>query len=275
MGPPAGTDDPLGIALIGFGSIAREVTRGVRAGEAGSARLTGVLVRRPADYAEDPETAGMPVVGDLAALLATGPDVVVEVAGHAALREHGAAVLRSGRTLMTVSIGAFSDDELLDELVSEARSAGARLVLPSGAIAGLDAIESASLAGLETVVHTVRKPPHALLPADEAAAVVASGEPRLLYEGPAREATKRFPENVNVVAAVSVAGLGLDRTTSRVLADPTVERNTHEVHASGAFGSIDLVVRNVPGPNPKTGRIVGPSVVRALRRLRSPVVVGG
>jgi aspartate dehydrogenase len=216
----------------------------------------------------------VPVVGDIAALLATDPSVVVETGGHAALRAFGEAVLRSGRDLLTISVGALADDGLFDALGDAAAATGARLLVPSGAIAGLDMLNAARLAGLESVRHTVRKPPAALLPPDEAAAVVASGQPRELYEGVAREAARRFPENVNVVAAVSLSGIGMDRTIARVVADPTITHNTHEVEAEGAFGTLRLEVRNVPGPNPKTGRIVAPSVIRALQRLRATVVLG-
>lgn len=271
MGP---TPALLRIALIGFGGSGRVIGAGILAGDAGAAVLTGVLVRDRARHAGDSILLGVAVVDTLEGLLATGPDVVVDTGGHAALRAYGAAILRSGRTLVTISVGALADDAFLVELEAAAAESGARILIPSGAIGGLDALGAAALAGLDQVTHTVRKPPGSVLPADEAAAVVSTGAPRLLYEGDAREATRRFPENVNVVAAVSLAGIGLDRTQARVIADPRVTHNTHEVEASGAFGHLSILIANVPGPNPKTGRIVGPSVLRTLRRLTDRVVVG-
>jgi aspartate dehydrogenase len=101
------------------------------------------------------------------------------------------------------------------------------------------------------VTHVVRKPPRGLLAPDEAAASSAAGQPRELYSGPAREAALRFPENVNVAAAISLAGLGLDKTTVRVVADPTVERNTHEIEARGEFGDLRIVLRNIPYREPE------------------------
>ena len=267
---PGGTA-VLRIGLIGFGSIGKPVARAVLDGSVGAAVLTGILRARPG---EPGTPAGVPVVAGIQELLATNPDVVVETGGHAALRAWGEAVLRSGCDLMTISVGALADDALLVALEAAGAAAGSRLLIPSGAIAGLDMLNAARLAGLEHVRHTVRKPPAALLPADEAAAVTASGQPRQLYEGIAREAARRFPENVNVVAAVSLSGIGLDRTIARVVADPTITHNTHEVEASGAFGTVRIEVRNVPGPNPKTGLIVAPSVIRALQRLRATVVLG-
>jgi aspartate dehydrogenase len=263
---------PLRVALIGFGSIGRPVARAIVAGEVGSAVLTGVLRARPGAQPAPPD--GVPVVADLAALLATRPDIVVETGGHAAVREHGLSVLAGGCDLLTVSVGALADEALLASLEAAARAAGRRVLVPSGAIAGLDMLNAARLAGLESVTHTVRKPPGALLPAGEAADVVASGRPRVLYEGPAREAVRRFPENVNVVAAVSLSGIGFDRTIARVIADPSLTHNTHEVDAEGTFGTLHLEVRNVPGPNPKTGLIVAPSVIRALQRLSAAIVLG-
>lgn len=263
---------PLRVGLIGYGSVGRPVALAVVGGQVEGAILTGILRARP--DAEPAPPDGVPVVTTLAALLATAPDIVVETAGHAALREHGPGVLGAGCDLMTISVGALSDEALFTALETAARTCGGRLLVPSGAIAGLDMLNAARLAGLESVIHTVRKPPAALLPADEAAAVVASGQPRVLYEGPAREAVRRFPENVNVVAAVSLSGIGLDRTIARVVADPGVTHNTHHVDAGGTFGTVRIEVRNVPGPNPKTGLIVAPSVIRALQRLRAVVVLG-
>jgi aspartate dehydrogenase len=198
------------------------------------------------------------------------------MAGHAALAEHGEAILRAGCTLVTISAGALGDEELAQRLARAAADGGGRIILPSGAIGALDALESAATLGIDRVTHTVRKPPASLLPEAEAAAVVAAGRPRELYRGPAREATRRFPQNVNVVAMVSLAGIGLDRTEAVVVADPAVRHNTHEVDASGPFGTIELRIRNVPSPeNPRTGLIVAGSIVRTLRRLQAATIIGG
>jgi aspartate dehydrogenase len=123
-------------------------------------------------------------------------------------------------------------------------------------------------------MHSVRKPPRGLLPIEGAAEVERLGQPRELYRGPAREAALRFPENVNVAAAISLAGLGLDRTTVRIVADPTVVRNTHEIEARGNFGELRVVLQNIPSENPKTGRLTAMSMIKALRNLTAPVVVG-
>jgi aspartate dehydrogenase len=272
----SGSQAPLRLGLIGYGASGRAVAEMVHAGQAGNVEVVGVLVRDPARYSDAAASTGVPFLATLADLLDRRPDVVAELAGHQALATYGDTVLRTGTTLISLSAGLLGDDSVCEALRATAAECGARLVLPSGAIAGLDAIESASMMGIDRVTHVVRKPPGSLLPADEAAAVIASGQPRELYRGPAREATRRFPQNVNVVAMVSLAGVGMDRTEAVVVADPGVQHNTHEVTAEGRFGTIEVRVRNVPSPdNPKTGLIVAGSVVRALRRLQTEFMVGG
>ena len=266
----------LRVAMIGFGACGRAVAEMLAAGRGGEADVVAVLVRDVARYRSADGGGSIPFVASIDALLAARPDLIVEVAGHEALAAHGERILASGGVLMTLSSGLLADDAMRERLIEAAERGGGRLILPSGAIAGLDAIESAAFIGIERAVHVVRKPPPALLPPDEAAAVSASGEPRELYRGPAREAARRFPANVNVVALVALAGVGMDATEAVVIADPSVERNTHEVTVEGAFGSIEVRVQNVPSPGqPKTGLIVAGSVVRAIRRLGSQPLIGG
>jgi aspartate dehydrogenase len=263
------------IGIIGFGASGRGAGELIRAGEAGAVEVSGVLVRHPERYAEF-AAAGWRFVASLDELLADEPSVIVELAGHEALAAYGEAILRRGVTLLTISAGLLGDEAMRQRLLAAATEGGARLIFPSGAIGGLDAIESAAVLGIDRVRHVVRKPPRSLLddPA-ELAAITASGEERILYEGPAREATRRFPQNVNVVAMVSMAGIGFDRTTVAVVADPHVQHNTHEVTAEGPFGSIKVQLQNVPSvENPKTGLIVAGSIIRALRRLDSPMLLG-
>jgi aspartate dehydrogenase len=261
------------VGLIGFGAIGRRVAELIGAGSIKNAEICAVLVRDPTRH----EGVSRPLVGSLEELFAASPDVVVEVAGHEALASYGEQVLRRGLTLVTTSAGVLADDAFRSRLIQVAVESGGRLVLPSGAIAGLDGIESAISTGLERVRHVVRKPPNALFDDPERVReVMAAGVPVTLFEGPAAEAVRLFPQNVNVVAMVSLAGLGFDRTTALVIADPAVTHNTHEVTAEGVFGRVSVKVENVPSPeNPKTGLIVAGSVVRALRRLSDAVNVGG
>ena len=268
-------DTPLRVGLIGFGAVGRRLAEAIVAGEAGRAELVAVLVRTPEKIPADVRSGvGCLVTNDAADFLATRMDLVVEVAGHDALKAYAEDVLRQGKDLLLISVGAFADAAFQERVWRTAHDRGRRVYLATGAIAGLDAIASGAVGGLESVTHFGRKPPRGLLAPEEAEAVERSGQPRELYAGPAREAALRFPENVNVAAAISLAGLGLDKTTVRVVADPTVERNTHEIEARGEFGDLRIVLRNIPTENPKTGRLTAMSMIKALRNLTAPVVVG-
>ncbi len=261
------------LGLIGYGTSGRQVARGIADGKAGEARISAVLVRR-AD-AEGP--SGALVTADRDRFLAEPLDLVIELAGQEAVRQHGEAMLRAGRDLMIISIGVLSDDALFGRLRDAAIAGGGRLLLPSGAIGSLDAISSAAIGGLDEVTITTRKPPDALATGTDRDAALgeAESQPVLLYEGATRDAVRLFPANVNVAAAVSLAGIGFDRTQIRIFADPAVTRNTHEIHAKGWFGELRFTIMNVPTENPKTGRITALSVIKAIRNLRAPVALVG
>jgi aspartate dehydrogenase len=172
---------------------------------------------------------------------------------------------------VAVSVGALAEPDTYVALVG-ATNGGGRLVVASGAIGALDAISAAALGGLERVTHTTRKPPRSLLDREEADALT---EAREVFRGSARDGALRFPESINVAAAVSLAGIGLDRTEVCVIADPAVTRNHHEVVAEGAFGKLRFTIENVPTEeNPRTGRLVAASIVRTLLRRRARLVVG-
>jgi len=258
---------PLRVGLIGYGAIGQEVTR--LAADEPEITVVAALVR---DAAKSRTVVGPEIVTTLAALLAAKPEVVVEAGGHAALAAHGPGVLRAGYDLVMVSVGAFAVPGLLEEVTAAAREGGSQARIASGAVGALDAIAAAALGGLDRVTHTTRKPAHTLLPPDEVAALTGAHE---LFRGPAREAALRFPESINVAAAVSLAGIGLDRTEVVMLADPTVTRNMHSITAEGAFGSLRFEIENVPSPtNPRTGILVAMSVLHTLRNRRDALIVG-
>ena len=261
--------DAMRAGLIGLGAIGRGVTRLVRERAAGEIALVAALVR---DTSKPRPPGGPRTVATLDELLAEGPEVVVEAGGHAALREHGPGVLRAGCDLIFVSVGALAEPGVEEELLAAARAGGGRLRVASGAIGALDAIAAASVGGLTRVTHTARKPARTLLDADEAARLT---EPREVFRGAAREGVLKYPESINVAAAVSLAGLGLDRTEVRVVADPAIERNQHEIVAEGAFGALRFEIRGIPSAeNARTGRLVAMSIVHALRQRRALLSVG-
>ena len=261
----------MDIGIVGLGQVGLEVARGIIAGRAGDARLVVALVRR-VERVDPAVRAQVKVTDEVDAFLAVPHSLVVELGGHDALRHLGPKVLESGRDLMTIDSGALADDGLLESLRSAAVASGRRILIPSGAIAGIDAITAAALGGLDSVTHTTRKPPAAFTP-DQLGGPPPT-EPRLLFDGPARDGVLMYPENVNVAASVSLAGIGLDRTRLRVYADPGVTRNQHEVVAEGYFGRLRIEIENVPTEHAKTGRIVALSVLKAIRDLTAPIVMG-
>jgi aspartate dehydrogenase len=255
------------VGFIGFGTIAAGVLALVQ--EADDMSVVGAVVRDPLK----PRMPHAPPVFDSVDELARmRPEVVVEIGGHAALARHGPDVLRRGIDLIVLSVGALAERKVEDAIVGAARTGHSRAIVASGAIGGLDALTAAAIGGLDRVTHTTRKPASALLPSAEAAGLE---EPIELFRGNARSGVLQFPENINVVAAVSLAGVGFDRTQVRVIADPHVTRNMHQVLAEGTFGEFQLEIRNVPtDENPRTGRLVAMSVLSALRRRRTPLVIG-
>lgn len=248
------------VGAIGWGAIGRTLGRVL---DARGASVVAALVRqRAAPGAGDP-----PRVTSVDALLGAGVDVVVECAGHGALREHGARVLAAGRDLLVASVGALADPALQAALESAARAGGARLLVPSGALGGLDALAAARLAGLDEVAYESTKAPAAWR-GTEAEALVdldALDAPRAFLETDARDAARRFPQNANVAAAVALAGLGFERTRVRLVADPAAAGNRHRIVASGAFGRIDVqVLGRVLPDNPKTSVLAPHSLAHAV-----------
>jgi aspartate dehydrogenase len=211
--------------------------------------------------------------------LAARPQAVVEAASHEAVREHLVGILSAGVGVVVLSAGALADDALRAAAEQAARRSGALLYVPSGGIGGLDALKAACVAGVDSVSIRVAKPPAAWknIAYVEALRVDldAMREPRVLFEGPAREGVPHFPQNVNIAAVLSLAGIGFDRTRLEVIADPALRRNTHTIRVSGKSGNFTVVLENVPSPdNPKTAWLACYSALAALQSLSSGVRYG-
>lgn len=257
------------ILLIGNGAIAGEVRRA--ATKAGLFAIGAVLVRPGRREATQPDL-DVPVIDNLADLRFK-PTLAAECASHEAVRNHAPALLQQGIDVVITSIGALCDDALYGELETAAREGGAQLILPAGAIPGVDAISAARFGGLERVSYTSRKPPGAWkgTPAEQVADLDNLSEAYLHYTGSARAAARDYPKNANVAATVALAGLGFDRTEVRMIADPNISENIHEIHASGSFGEMALIIKGRPLPsNPKTSSLAAYSAIRAIEnRIRA------
>jgi aspartate dehydrogenase len=269
------------VAVIGVGSIGRYLIDGIQAGHAGAARVVGIAGRPGAEarLASLASSIGCRWTTDALELLGEKPDIVVEAASQAAVRQYAMAMLEGGADLLVMSVGALADPALMARITTAAERHGRRLHVPAGAIGGLDVLRAASLDRLDEVTLITSKPPRALAGAPffvtHPVDLDAIGERTVIFDGPAAEAVRLFPANVNVAAALSLAGLGAERTRMQVVADPTLDRNVHEVVARGRFGELRLRLANVPSSsNPKTSFLACLSGLATLRRLTNPVQIG-
>jgi aspartate dehydrogenase len=268
------------IALLGGGTIARLVLEHARAGKLPEIDIVALAGRRAASRGEGlAREFDLPYVIGREALLACRPDAVLEAASHEAVREHLVPLLDAGISVVVLSAGAFADLALSEAAESAARRTGAHLFVPSGGIGGLDALKAACTAGVDEVSIQVAKPPAAWrgIPYVERLGVELDRlqGPRVLFEGPAREGVPHFPQNVNIAAVLSLAGIGWERTRLKVVADPALTLNTHTIRVSGRTGRFSVVLENVPTPeNPKTSWLACCSALAALKSFASKVRYG-
>jgi len=263
------------VAILGGGTIGRLVLERLSAGEALGVEIVAVCGRSPQSRgAALAEQYSIPYMYTRDALLACRPDVVLESASHEAVRDHLVALLERRITVIVLSAGALADDALRAAAEAAAARSGAQLIVPSGGIGGLDALKAACAAGVDEVSIQVAKPPAAwkAIPYVESLGVDLDRlqAPFTLFDGTAREGVPHFPQNVNIAAVLSLAGIGFDRTRLRVVADPGLARNTHTIRVSGSTGRFTVVLENVPSPeNPKTAWLACYSALAALQGLGS------
>ncbi|HEV2337021.1 MAG TPA: aspartate dehydrogenase [Stellaceae bacterium] len=263
------------VAIAGFGAIGRVVAEALDRGIDGlalaavSAHDVARAERAMAGFAHR-----VPVLP--LARLAEVAEIIVECAPAALLRDIAEPALAAGRTLIVLSCGALLDNLDLIDLV---RRTGGRILVPTGALLGLDAVQAAAQGEISRVHMITRKPPGGL---DGAPYLVAHGisvagldRPLRVFTGTAREAARGFPANVNVAAALALAGIGPDRTTIEIWADPAVTRNIHRIEVEADAARFTLQIENVPSDdNPKTGRLTPLSVIALLKKLSSPLAIG-
>lgn len=259
------------VTLIGYGAIGRSVHARLR-GHAG-VRIAHVVVS-PRSLAAVRDAVG----SELAVLDSVPADatLVLECAGHGALTTHVLQALQRGIECAVLSVGALSETGLAERLEDAARKGGTQLHLLPGAIGGIDAIAAARLAGLDEVTYTGRKPPQGWRgsPAESQVDLDQLREPTVILQASAREAARLYPKNANVAATVALAGLGLDATTVRLIADPSVHENIHEITLRGAFGEMQLTMRGKPlADNPRTSALTVLSALRFLNNRVNPTTI--
>ena len=263
------------VGIVGLGSIGRTVAQSLHEGRIPNAILAGVAVRDRAKA-----EAFLKEIGCKAPLvtieeLAADADIVVECAPPAVLAEIATPVLAAGKRLMVLSAGMLLRHP---ELIALAKEHGGQILVPTGALIGFDAVSAAAESEIQSVTMITRKPQKGLLGAPHLVKhnidIANISAPLLVLQGSAREAAIGFPENVNVAAALSLAGIGADRTTVEIWADPSVSRNIHRVVVEADSARFEMSIENIPSENPKTGRITALSALAALRKMTAPLRVG-
>ncbi|MBO0753741.1 MAG: aspartate dehydrogenase [Bradyrhizobiaceae bacterium] len=265
---------PTRVAVAGLGAIGRVVAQRLADGTAGvtlACAASGDLARAEAWLGE----AGISCPLVRPEEFPRYADLAVECAPADALESICTPMLAAGKRVMVLSAGALLPRPHLIDL---ARRHGGGIIVPTGGLLGLDAVAAAAEGVVHSVRMTTRKPPRGLAGAPwlikNGISVDGLKEARRVFAGTAREAAAGFPENVNVAAALSLAGIGPDRTTIEIWADPAVVRNCHFIEVDAEAARFSFSIENVPSENPRTGRIVALSVIAALRKLDAPLRVG-
>lgn len=265
----------LKIAIGGFGTVGRVVAKALDSGIDGLA-LVAVSARDEAKARRNMAGFKNPVSVVPLGRLAELADVVVECAPPELFPEIARPAIERGRILMPLSVTSLINHM---DLVERAKTTGARIMVPTGALLGLDAVRTVAEGIVHSVTMITRKPPKSLR---KAKFVIEKGididglkGPIKLYEGTVREAAALFPANVNIAVALGLAGIGVERTRYEIWADPGIERNTHSVTVDSDSTRFEMSIANIPTEeNPATGRNTALSVIALLRRLTAPIVVG-
>ncbi|WP_454690997.1 aspartate dehydrogenase [Achromobacter aloeverae] len=262
------------VGIAGFGAIGQSVAKSLDAGVVPGLALAAIAVRDPLRHAAMAWQGQAPLFTTIDGLEPLC-DVVIECAPAAVFGQIAKPILGTGKKLVVLSSGALLSHP---ELIELARAKGGQILVPSGAVLGLDALTAAAEGVIHSVTMITRKPVRGLLGAPylEKNGIDISGitEPTLVFRGTPREAAVGFPANLNVAVSVSLAGIGPDRTTLEIWADPHLERNTHRVVVDSDSASFSMEIQNIPSENPKTGRITALSVLAVLRKLSGPLRVG-
>lgn len=266
--------DTLRVAIVGLGPIGRTVAQALDDGIEGH-MLSAVAVRDPDKHRDF--LAGLrwpPDIRPIHELIGVA-DLVIECAPSHLVEAIVRPFVSHGKTAIVLSAGALLDHA---GLIDIARAQGGQIVVPTGALIGLDAVTAAAEGRITSVRMVTRKPVQGLAGAPY---IVESGieienilAPTKIFEGTAREAAKGFPANLNVAVALSLAGIGPDRIRLEIWADPSLRRNQHRIEVDADSASFSMAIENVPSDNPKTGRITALSVIAYLRKQRAPLRVG-
>lgn len=263
------------IAIAGLGAIGRALAQRLAAGAVPGTKLVAVSAKNQEKARQFAESLPHPVKVLSIDALEPEADLVIECAPAAVLGDIIGPFLRARKQALVLSVGALLTRSDLIEL---ARQTGGSIVVPTGALIGLDAVLAAAEGTIHSVRMVTRKPPGGLVGAphlvENNISIEGLTEPKRVFTGTARDAAKGFPANLNVAVALALAGVGPDKTVLEIWADPTVSRNTHTISVDSDSARFTMTIENIPSENPKTGRIVAQSVVALLRKMNATLKVG-
>jgi aspartate dehydrogenase len=264
----------LRVAIAGLGPIGKKVAEALDQGIDGLS-LTAVSAQNPEKHHNWLGTLKTPPAILPIEELSDVADIAIECAPAKLLRSIVAPFVEKGKTAIVLSAGALLDNE---DLIEVARKNGGQIVVPTGALIGLDAVTAAAVGEIHSVRMVTRKPVQGLAGApflvENNIDIDQIKEPLKIFDGTAREAAKGFPANLNVAVALSLAGIGPDRTRLEIWADPALTRNVHRVEVDSDSARFSMSIENIPSENPKTGRITALSVIALLRKQRAALRVG-
>jgi len=264
------------VGIIGYGSIGKEIIAATSRNEIPNARIVALFDKESTVFNKvDYDNGELNLFSDFDEFynsdIYSNIDIIIECASKGAIKEYGKKIIDSKKDLIVLSVGAFSDEKYLIELQNLSNLNNTKILIPSGAIAGLDSIRSVKKY-LNTLTIVTTKNPKSLIGApyfnSSKIRIDEILKETVLFEGNAVDAIELFPANVNVAVSVALAGIGLVKTQVKIVADPTLSVNKHEIVGEGTFGKIQIVVQNIPSPsNPRTSYLASLSAIECLRGL--------
>jgi len=263
------------IAIAGLGAIGRALAQRLSEGAVPGMKLVAVSAKNQEKARQFVDSLAHPVQVLSIDALEPEADLVIECAPAAVLGEIIGPFLRAQKQALVLSVGALL---ARSDLIELARQTGGSIIVPTGALIGLDAVLAAAEGTIHSVRMVTRKPPGGLVGAphlvEHNISIEGLTEPKRVFTGTARDAAKGFPANLNVAVALALAGVGPDKTVLEIWADPTVSRNTHTITVDSDSARFTMTIENIPSENPKTGRIVAQSVIALLRKMNATLKVG-
>lgn len=256
------------IGLIGLGAVGSDVLRALQP-LIKQLNAEVYVLRRQVRTIDIEDIAPVIECANFQEFISYKPNLIIEVAGQQAVSDYLRDCLRTGATVVVSSIGAFVDQQLLQDALALCEEHAARIILPSGAVGGLDYLQSFRHAPDLSLTYETSKPVKGWLPELKALGVDPDNitERYVMFEGNAAEAARLYPKNLNVAAALALAGPGLEKTTVLITADPSLERNTHRINASSQFGKMSMEIVNFPSlTSPKSSWIVAQSIATVVGR---------